>query len=176
MEVRRPGSSDQVMANTARHWWQGRRGEWLVAAQLGLMALVFFGPRAVSGQPAWSFPLPRVCMIVGGILMVAGGLFLLTGLLGLGPGLTPLPYPKDKATLIQTGPFALVRHPMYSGGLLLAFGWALLVRGWLTLGYVLLLFVFLDLKSRREERWLLEKFPAYGSYRKRVRKFVPFVY
>ena len=109
-------------------------------------------------------------------MMFAGSSLLLTGLIRLGRGLTPLPYPKDGAQLIQTGPFAVVRHPMYCGGLCLAFGWALYIQGWLTLGYVIALFVFLDAKSRREERWLAEKFPAYATYRRRVRKLIPFIY
>ena len=65
---------------------------------------------------------------------------------------------------------------MYGGGLVIALGWALVVEGWLTLVWVVVLFVFLDAKSRREERWLAEKFPAYAAYRRRVRKLVPFVY
>jgi protein-S-isoprenylcysteine O-methyltransferase Ste14 len=108
--------------------------------------------------------------------MVLGGGLLLAAALRLGPGLTPLPYPRPGGALVDTGPFALVRHPMYSGGFLLALGWALVVRSWLTLGYVVLLFVFLDLKSRREERWLHEKFPAYRDYQRRVRRLVPFLY
>jgi len=94
----------------------------------------------------------------------------------LGRGLTPLPYPKDGAKFVQTGSFALVRHPMYGGGLMLALGWALFVQGCLTLGYVATLFAFLDAKSRREERWLAERFPEYTSYQRRVRKLIPFVY
>jgi protein-S-isoprenylcysteine O-methyltransferase Ste14 len=86
--------------------------------------------------------------------MVGGGVLLVTGIVCLGRGLTPLPYPKDGAELIQTCAFALVRHPMYSGGLVVGFGWALYVQGRLTLGYVVALFVFLDVKSRREEKWL----------------------
>lgn len=58
----------------------------------------------------------------------------------------------------------------------MAFGWGLWVHGWLTLGYALLLFVFFDLKSSREERWLREKFPGYDAYRRRVRKLIPFIY
>jgi protein-S-isoprenylcysteine O-methyltransferase Ste14 len=65
---------------------------------------------------------------------------------------------------------------MYGGGLVLALGWALFGRSWLTLGYVIVLFVFLDLKSRREEKWLAEKFPTYRSYQARIRKLIPFVY
>ena len=157
-------------------WWKGTRGEWLVVAQVALMALVFFGPRVISGQPVWAFPFPGACRLVGGVLMILGGALLLAGIVRLGGGLTPLPYPRDGAALIETGPFALVRHPMYGGGLVLAVGWASFARSWLTVGYVVLLFVFLDLKSRREERWLAEKFPAYRDYRKRVRKLIPFIY
>jgi protein-S-isoprenylcysteine O-methyltransferase Ste14 len=159
-----------------RRWWHGARGEWLVVGQVTLIALVFFGPRALGGaaEPAFAFPLAS--RIAGAVLMLAGGGFLVAGLIRLGHGLTPLPYPKDGATLADTGPYALVRHPMYGGGLLLALGWALFVRGWLTLGYVVLLFVFLDFKSRREEMWLVEKFPAYPDYQRRVRKLVPFLY
>jgi protein-S-isoprenylcysteine O-methyltransferase Ste14 len=40
----------------------------------------------------------------------------------------------------------------------------------------LLLLVFFDIKSRREEAWLLARFPAYRDYRRRVRKLMPFIY
>jgi protein-S-isoprenylcysteine O-methyltransferase Ste14 len=157
-------------------WWKGTRGEWLVVMQVVLMGLVFLGPRTVFGQPTWSFPFPQVWPVAGGVSIVGGGALLIAGLVRLGRGLTPLPYPKDGAEFIQTGPYALVRHPMYSGGLALGLGWALYVQGWLTLGYVAALFVLLDVKSRREERWLAERFPAYAAYQQRVRKLVPFIY
>ncbi len=54
--------------------------------------------------------------------------------------------------------------------------WALVVQSWLTLGYVVALFVFLDAKARREEKWLTERFPGYVAYQRRVRKLIPFVY
>jgi len=157
-------------------WWKGARGEWLVVLQVVLMLLVFFGPRTLGGHPTWPFPWRRACPILGAVLMVTGGALLGTGIVRLRRSLTPLPYPRDGAELIQTGPYALVRHPMYAGGLVLALGWALLVHSWLTLAYVAVFFVFADIKSRREEHWLTEKFPAYAAYRKRVRKLIPFVY
>jgi protein-S-isoprenylcysteine O-methyltransferase Ste14 len=157
-------------------WWKGARGEWLVVAQVALIGLVFFGPRNVGERLARAFPLPEASRVAGGVLFALGGALLVAGLVRLGRGLTPLPYPKDDATLVQTGPFALVRHPMYGGGLVMALGWALYVQGWLTLAYVLALFIFLDAKSRREERWLAERFPDYADYQQRVRKLIPFLY
>jgi protein-S-isoprenylcysteine O-methyltransferase Ste14 len=147
-----------------------------VAGQLVLIAVVFFGPRTLSGLPGWPAHLARISVIVGAALMFAGSGLLVAGLLRLGSNLTPLPYPKPHAILVQTGPYRLVRHPMYAGGIVLAYGWALVVRGWLTLVYATVLFVFLDIKSAREERWLNDKFPDYSDYQRRVRKLIPFIH
>lgn len=164
------------MADNHKQWWKGARGEWLVAAQVALIALVFLGPRALAGLAPWPFPFPSACAIAGPVLMIAGAALLLAGGIRLGPGLTPLPYPKDGGALVDTGAFAVVRHPMYCGGMALALGWALHVLSWLTVAYAILLFVFLDFKSRREERWLAERFPGYRGYQRRVGRLVPFLY
>ena len=111
-----------------------------------------------------------------GLLALAGVLLLLSGLLRLGPNLTPLPYPTAGATLIQSGPYRFVRHPMYAGGIAIAYGWSLFVCGWLTLVYATILFAFLDVKATREERWLTSRFPDYPAYQRRVRKLIPFIH
>jgi protein-S-isoprenylcysteine O-methyltransferase Ste14 len=160
----------------APSWWKGERGEWYVLVQAVLMLLVFVGPRTLPGVPEFSPPFAPGRQAIGAVLLAVGGAFFLAGLFRLGSGLTPLPYPKDNAPLVQTGPFSLVRHPIYSGGLFACLGIALMVSGWLTYLYVAALFVLLDFKSRREERWLVQKFPGYPAYQRRVRKLVPFVY
>ena len=157
-------------------WWKGARGEWHVVAQIVLMLLVFFGPRTLDGGADWSLPFVRARQALGAVMIVAGAALLLSGLVRLGSALTPLPYPKEGAPLVQTGPFALVRHPMYAGGLAASFGIALSVTGWVTFVYVAALFALLDVKSRKEERWLVQKFPEYPAYQRRVRKLIPFVY
>jgi protein-S-isoprenylcysteine O-methyltransferase Ste14 len=164
------------MLNTQSPWWRGSRGEWYVAAQVLLIALVFLGPRTARSLPAWPAPLAQVSIVVGVTLVLAGASLLVAGLLRLGPNLTPVPYPKDKATLVQTGPYRLVRHPMYGGGIVLALGWALAVRGWLTLLYAAVLVGFLEIKVAREERWLTAKFPDYRDYQQRVKKLIPFIH
>jgi protein-S-isoprenylcysteine O-methyltransferase Ste14 len=148
------------MPGTQVPWWRGTRGEWYVAGQLVLIAVVFFGPRTLPGLPAWPAPLARMSVIVGAAFMLCGSGLLVAGFLRLGSNLTPLPYPRPHAILVQTGPYRLVRHPMYAGGIVLAYGWALVVRGWLTLVYATVLFAFPDIKSARDERWLADKFPA----------------
>lgn len=151
-------------------WWKGTRGEWYVIGQVVLFGLVIFGPRV------WFFSDTALTSISGTILCVAGGLLVAASSLRLGANLTALPYPKEHATLIEAGPYRLVRHPIYSGAILVAFGLALWAHNWLTIGYALALLVFFDIKSRREEGWLKEKFADYVSYQKRVRKLIPFIY
>lgn len=155
-------------------WWRGARGEWYVVAQVVLMALIFLGPRSLPGLPRW--PSRPIVVGVGLLLIVVGGLFFSAAVFGLGRNLTPLPHPKADATLTTTGPYRLVRHPIYCGGLVISFGWALLVHSWTTLLFALLLLLLFDRKARREERWLEEKFPGYAAYRRRVRRLIPFVY
>lgn len=166
--------SNPLSRETPR-WWKGQRGEWYVVAQIALIALVFLGPRNVTGSQRWPTGPAAVATVVGVGLMISGFSLLVTALLRLGAGLTPLPYPKHDSTLIQTGPYAIVRHPMYGGGIALAYGWALAIHGWLTLIYATILFIFLDIKADREERWLVGVHPDYPAYQRRVRKLIPFL-
>jgi protein-S-isoprenylcysteine O-methyltransferase Ste14 len=157
-------------------WWRGARGEWYVVVQIGLLLLTALGPRTLPGLSPWIAPCSLAASIAGVLFLLSGGLLALVGVVGLGANLTVVPHPKENSQLVQAGPYKFVRHPIYSGVILAAFGWALMVHGWLTILYAIALFVFFDIKSRREERWLGEKFPEYGSYQKRVRKLVPWIY
>ena len=168
---RRPGATPGPVA-----WWRGHRGEWFVVVQSALMVLVAVGPRSIGGWPEWEFPAPLVTRPLGAALVLVGGAVFVLSLMRLGPSLTALPYPKADGTLEVRGPYAFVRHPIYGGAILASLGWALVVQGWLTLAYAAVLFVFLDVKASREERWLADRYPGYREYQRRVRKLVPFVY
>jgi protein-S-isoprenylcysteine O-methyltransferase Ste14 len=161
---------------TKTPWWKGIHGEWYVVAQIALIVLVFFGPRNLPAWLGWKPPFTWLGWIGGGFILLAGAFLLAVAIFRLGPNLTAIPYPKDEGTLVETGPYRIVRHPMYCGGILISLGWSFLVHGWLTLGYAIIILVFFDIKSRREEEWLKAKFPGYGEYQKRVRKLIPFVY
>ena len=157
-------------------WWKGSRGEWYLVVQAGLFLLLAFGPRTCRGLPAWGPTSTWTGTLAGGVLFVAGSLLAAAGAGSLGRNLTPLPQPKENGTLIVTGAYRLVRHPIYSGITFMAVGWGLWRTSWPTIGYGLLLFVFFDIKTRREERLLEGKFPEYAAYRRRVRKLIPFIY
>lgn len=89
--------------------------------------------------------------------------------------LTPLPYPRAEAELVETGVYALVRHPIYGGLALTAGGWGLLTASPAALVAAAILFGFLELKSRREEAWLERRFSGYAAYRARTRRLIPWI-
>jgi len=65
---------------------------------------------------------------------------------------------------------------MYCGAISAAFGCGLWSQGILTLGYAAALALFFDLKASREERSLVERFPEYADYQRRVRKLIPLLH
>jgi protein-S-isoprenylcysteine O-methyltransferase Ste14 len=82
---------------------------------------------------------------------------------------------KQDHQLIESGPYALVRHPIYTG-LLVAFIGSALARGeWRGLVAVVIVWLALWRKLGLEERWMLEIFgQRYEDYRRRVPALVPF--
>ena len=125
---------------------------------------------------AWGEPWSMASFFAGDVLIISGIVLGVAGVVGLGRNLTPLPHPKADATLVEGGAYSLVRHPIYAGLTFAAVGWGLLWRSPATLALAAGLLVFFDVKSRREERWLVKAFPRYAEYRRRVRKLIPFVY
>ncbi len=157
-------------------WWKNSRGEWYVIVQGVLFVLIAVGPITVDVRPDVPGGVRVVTWVIGGVLGAVGLLLSVAGLWGLGNNLSPLPHPKDDATLVQGGAYRMVRHPIYSGLIMGATGWALLNLSLITGSYAVVLLLFFDIKSRREERYLAAKFPAYAAYQKRVRKLIPLVY
>ncbi|NEO52215.1 MAG: hypothetical protein F6K54_03435 [Okeania sp. SIO3B5] len=61
-----------------------------------------------------------------------------------------------------------IRHPLYSGLIFLTLGWSVFQLSLSHFVAVIVIFLFLDLKARREETWLSEKYPEYSDYQQRV--------
>jgi protein-S-isoprenylcysteine O-methyltransferase Ste14 len=153
----------------------GARGEWYVAAQFALMLAVAAGPVQVLGWPPRLAVGHRLDLFAGG-MMVVGLLLVLAGAHRLGTNLTPLPWPTAGGVLVDRGIYARVRHPIYGGLMLMAAGWACRRGGGLALLYAVLLVALLAFKSRREETWMLARHAGYDAYRRRSRRFLPFLW
>jgi protein-S-isoprenylcysteine O-methyltransferase Ste14 len=153
-----------------------QRGLLWVVAQFVLLALLLLVPPELPGLPAWPAELRALTFPLGLLLGAIGGSIGLLGLLHLGANLTPFPHPKQDGTLITGGVYALVRHPIYSGILIAAFGWALVRAGTPPLFGAVLLALFFDRKAAHEETRLNARFPEYAAYSRRTRRLLPWIY
>jgi protein-S-isoprenylcysteine O-methyltransferase Ste14 len=83
---------------------------------------------------------------------------------------------KQKPELVITGPYRLVRHPIYTG-LCVAMIGSMLTQGFLWLIYVIVLGGFFIHSAKKEERSMLLHFPdKYPGYMKRTKMFIPFIF
>lgn len=145
------------------NWWVGGQ---VVAFTVWLLAVLLSGP---------AIELPW--LLAGGIVTAMGLAQGVAAVRAFGTKITPSPQPRSGSTLVASGIYGRVRHPMY-GAILLAFGGvALLARSVPALAVTALVGLFLRAKSAREERILSIVVPGYDGYRQRVRKrFVPYVW
>src|SRR5438094_198258 len=151
----------------------GRRGEGWVVLQLLLFA-------AIAGcgfvGVYWPHSVESFFTVLGLVVALAGAVVLLLGVAAIGRPFTALPRPHPRAQLRQGGIFGFVRHPIYGGVILVALGWSI-AEAPLGLIPTVLLAVLLDLKARREEAWLVERYADYAGYRARTpHRFVPWLY
>lgn len=120
--------------------------------------------------PLWRVPDHAALAMVGAVLVVGGLGFVYAGILTFRRFRTAV-YPNRPAKLVvETGPFALTRNPMYVGMTVFYLGMLLLMRSVWALALLPAVLVALQhFVIRREERHLTEKFPdAYAAYRARV--------
>ncbi|MBS0343504.1 MAG: isoprenylcysteine carboxylmethyltransferase family protein [Proteobacteria bacterium] len=120
--------------------------------------------------------LPRAAWVfwIGAVLALAGFLFAIWARAYIGRNWSAAVTVKAGHELVTTGPYAVVRHPIYAG-LLLAFVGTALARSDLG-GMVAVVLVWgaFRRKIRLEERWMREQFgAAYGDYARRVPALLP---
>jgi len=112
---------------------------------------------------------------IAALITAAGLLFTVWARVYLGRNWSGVVTIKQGHELIDAGPYALVRHPIYTG-LLVAFIGSAVARGeWRGLLAVLIAWAALWRKLRLEERWMTERFgEQYVAYCQRVPALVPF--
>jgi protein-S-isoprenylcysteine O-methyltransferase Ste14 len=119
-------------------------------------------------------PATTAVALSGMVLTAAGLAFAIWARLHLGGNWSGTITLKQGHTLVRTGPYRLVRHPIYSGLLLALLGSAIAIGEWRGLLAVALVGLALPRKASLEERWLRENFGNdYERYASEVPALIP---
>jgi len=161
------------------------RSFWLLRI-IAAAVLVVAATRIAAGTahdvgPGWAFshgifPENPVLDWTAAALAVVGLAFAIWARVNLGRNWSPRPAIKEQHELVTSGPYAYVRHPIYTGVLLMAFGGALTGSAFGIGTFVIALLVF-GLRINKEERIMLDLFPNdYPEYQKKTKRLIPFVW
>jgi protein-S-isoprenylcysteine O-methyltransferase Ste14 len=148
----------------------GQRGEVYVIIQ----AILFLG----LGLGFLPVVEDTIELIFGPISLIIGLIVSILSTLGLGKSLSPWPVPVDENKggdgLVITGLYSQVRHPLYSGVLLIGVGLAVITNSVPRFLFTLFLLYLFEIKSNYEENALQDAFPTYDEYMEEVpTKFIP---
>lgn len=145
----------------------------MVFASLGFIGLLVVP--ALDRRFAWSH-VPSPAVFVGDVLVALGFLavFLVfkvntysSAIIELTPG----------QKVITTGPYALVRHPMYAGAMVMLVGMPIALGSWWGLLALLAMTPALIWRLLDEERFLARDLPGYAEYQQQVRyRLIPLVW
>lgn len=142
----------------------------MVLVLLGFAALMLFP--VFDHRFGWS-PVPPYVSIIGDGLIALGYLFILFVLRENSYAASTIQIADDQR-VISTGPYALVRHPMYAAALLLVIGMPLALDSWYGLFGIFALLPVLTWRLLDEERFLTKNLKGYAEYKREVRwRLVP---
>jgi protein-S-isoprenylcysteine O-methyltransferase Ste14 len=149
---------------------------WPILIGLRLAGLLMIGSTAAwLYNPAWFQPvalsIPETARWIGVAGFLCALLWLLWMFHSLGRNLTDTVVTRRDATFVHHGPYRFVRNPMYTGVLMAGFGLGLALGSWLVPLGTALVFSILALRTKTEEKYLLDRFgDAYRFPRLRSAK------
>jgi protein-S-isoprenylcysteine O-methyltransferase Ste14 len=121
------------------------------------------------------YPIYYVLSIAIGLLLMVGGTVVnLWGRAALGRNWANQVTVYQDQTLVTTGPYRLVRHPLYASTIWMLYGACLIYRNWAaTLAVTLIFLPMMIYRARQEEEALAQQFPDYAAYQRRVGRLLP---
>jgi len=143
-----------------------------------IVGFVFLLNPAVRGLAISITPQTLLCGMTGVVLDLAGVLFAAWARFTLGRNWSGLVMGvKERHELVQTGPYAIVRHPIYAGLLLAAAGTALTLGTLSNYIGLAVIATALAIRVSLEEELMNKEFrEIHESYRRRTKKLIPFVW
>ena len=92
----------------------------------------------------------------------------------IGSGITPTSATRQKHTLVTSGPYRWVRHPLYTIGSSMFVAFGMMADNWFIAVLGVLAFIAMAIRTPKEEANLIEKFgDEYRAYMKRTGRFLP---
>jgi protein-S-isoprenylcysteine O-methyltransferase Ste14 len=122
---------------------------------------------ALDHRFSWS-RVPTFAVIAGDVLVIAGFLVVLLVFKENSFAAATIGVVSDQK-VIATGPYAIVRHPMYAGALVMLLGTPLALGSWWGILAVLPMTLVLALRLLDEERFLSKSLPGYAEYCQKVK-------
>jgi protein-S-isoprenylcysteine O-methyltransferase Ste14 len=179
-----------LWATLAIYWWLSARDVKQTTRREPLVSrLLHLGPMMLAAAILWSprFDvlgletrfMPRAPWVfwLGAGVTCAGLAFAIWARHTIGRNWSAIVTLKQDHELVTHGPYAFVRHPIYTGLLFGLLGSALALGQWRGLLAVAIFLLAVLRKVRLEERWMHERFGvAYDAYRARVKALIPFLF
>ncbi len=167
-EVWSPRYSLETMHSPLRSRVSDHTRGWLyVLAQAVLLVTLVVVPNADH------WPTPDALSALSSFLVIAGLALMVAASLRLGRALTPTPVPNGRGALQTGGLYRYMRHPIYTGVLLVVIGLVVGSGNVIALLVGLVTFGFFARKARWEEAQLTRAFPDYEAYARRTARFFP---
>lgn len=124
--------------------------------------------------PSLSGTASKLLMVLGTSIVVSGCIINIAGRFNLGRNWANQIKIYQEQTLVQTGMYKIVRHPLYMSIILMFYGACLVYRNILAFSAVSFVFIpFMYYRARQEENLLMQRFPQYSEYRDRTGMLFP---
>jgi protein-S-isoprenylcysteine O-methyltransferase Ste14 len=152
-----------------------QKSQRIIQSLASLAFILMFVVPGLDRRFGWS-TVPAVVVIIGDIL-VAFGLYSVFLVFKENTFTSAVIAVGAEQKLISTGPYAIVRHPMYAGAFIMLFGVPLSLASWWGLLPIIPMILVIVARLLEEEKFLVKSLTGYADYRNKVKfRIIPYVW